>query len=523
MHPTLLLGHPLTRTGLFCAAVLLISISSSAPAATPPASARPNVILFIADDVSWDDLGCTGNPTARTPHLDRLAANGRRFDAAYLTASSCSPSRSSVVTGRYPHNNGRASELHQPIAAHLPWFPRLLREAGYYTALSGKHHMSFEAPAAGEAPQPTPFDHVDTGKIPGNSGGHGNWVKVVQERPKDKPFFFWFAALDAHRDWDGDKEWQPERYGPKHEPAAVRVPAYLHDDAATRADLASYYNEVTRFDHYVGRVVAALENEGALANTLILVMADNTRAFPRAKTRLHDSGMKTYFIAHWPAGLAQPGRPSPSLVSAIDIAPTVLAVAGLPAAPTMQGVSFLPVLKNPAATVRQHAFSEHNWHDYEAHGRAVRSEGFLYISNHRPALAWQGPADSVRGASHQALRAARSAGPLTPAQADVFLAPRPSEELYDTAADPLQLKNLAADPQHRGTKIRLAKLLAEWSDATGDTVPAQLTGDSFDRETGVAIKAAGATKAAKGGKAAPRGTPAGSERKASRLNAPGPR
>ena len=252
-------------------------------------------------------------------------------------------------------------------------------------------------------------------------------------------------------------------------------------------------------------------------------MADNTRAFPRAKTRLHDSGMKTYFIAHWPAGLAQPGRPSPSLVSAIDIAPTVLAVAGLPAAPTMQGVSFLPVLKNPAATVRQHAFSEHNWHDYEAHGRAVRSEGFLYISNHRPALAWQGPADSVRGPSHQALRAARSAGPLTPAQADVFLAPRPSEELYDTAADPLQLKNLAADPQHRGTKIRLAKLLAEWSDATGDTVPAQLTGDSFDRETGAAIKAAGATKAAKGSKAAPRGTPAGSERNASRINAPGPR
>ena len=82
----------------------------------------------------------------------------------------------------------------------------------------------------------------------------------------------------------------------------------------------------------------------------------------------------------------------------------------------MQGVSFLPVLKNPAATVRQHAFSEHNWHDYEAHGRAVRSEGFLYISNHRPALAWQGPADSVRGASHQALRAARSAGPLTPGE-----------------------------------------------------------------------------------------------------------
>jgi hypothetical protein len=183
----------------------------------------------------------------------------------------------------------------------------------------------------------------------------------------------------------------------------------------------------------------------------------------------------------------------------------------------------LPVLQNPAATVRQHAFSEHNWHDYEAHGRSVRSEGFLYLLNHRSAQPWQGPADSVRGPSHQALRAARAAGPLTPAQADVFLAPRPSEELYDIAADPLQVKNLAADPKHRLTKIRLAKLLAEWSDATGDTVPAQLTGDGFDRETGVARKAAGATKAAKGGKAAPRGTPAGSERNAAQINAPGPR
>jgi arylsulfatase A-like enzyme len=523
MHPTVLPGRPRVRPGLFCAALLLVSVSSSAAEAIAPAAPRPNVILFIADDISWDDLGCTGNPAARTPHIDRLAAHGRRFDAAYLTASSCSPSRSSIVTGRYPHNNGRASELHQPIAAHLPWFPRLLREAGYYTALSGKHHMTAEPPAAGESPQPAPFDHVDTGKAPGNSGGHANWVKVVQERPKEKPFFGWFAALDAHRDWDGDAEWQPELYGPKHKPSAVRVPAYLHDDAATRADLASYYNEVTRFDHYIGRVVAALEKEGALANTLILVMADNARAFPRAKTRLHDSGMKTYLIAHWPAGLAQPGQPSPSLVSAIDLAPTVLTAAGVPVAPTMQGVSFLPLLQNPAATVRQHAFSEHNWHDYEAHGRAVRSGGFLYLLNRRPAQPWQGPADSVRGPSHQALRAARSAGPLTPAQADVFLAPRPAEELYDTAADPLQLTNLAADPQHRLTQIRLAKLLAEWSDVTGDTAPARLTGDGFDRETGAAAKAAGATKAAKGGKAAPRGTPAGSERHADRINAPGPR
>lgn len=491
--------------------------------AAASAATRPNVILFIADDVSWDDLGCTGNPSARTPHIDRLAAHGRRFDAAYLVASSCSPSRSSIVTGRYPHNNGRASELHQPIAAHLPWFPQLLRAAGYHTALSGKHHMSAEAPAAGETAQPAPFDHIDTGKTEGNSGGHANWVKVVQERPKDRPFFFWFAALDAHRDWEGDREWREERYGPKHTPAAVRVPPFLRDDAATRADLASYYNEITRFDHFIGQVVATLEKEGTLANTLILILADNGRAFPRAKTRLHDSGMKTYFIAHWPAGLAQPGLPTASLVSTIDIAPTVLEIAGVAAPATFQGVSFLPVLNNPAAIVRRHAFSEHNWHDYEAHGRAVRSEGYLYIRNHRPNLPWQGPADSVRSPSHQALRTARAAGTLSPAQADVFLAPRPSEELYYTVSDPDQLKNLAADPAHAAARARLAKLLADWTEATGDTVPAQLSGDGFDRETGEALKGPGGGKAKQAAKAATRGTPAGTERNAARLNAPGPR
>ena len=204
-------------------------------------------------------------------------------------------------------------------------------------------------------------------------------------------------------------------------------------------------------------------------------------------------------------------------MSAIDIAPTILDVAGVPAARTMQGVSFRPILRDPAATVRRAAFSEHNWHDYEAHGRGVRSEGYLYIRNHRPALPWQGPADSVRSPSHQALRAARAAGPLTPAQADVFLAPRPDEELYFTAEDPEQLVNLAADPKHAAAKARLARLLADWTEATGDTVPARLTPDLFDRETGAA-QAKG-----KGGRANSRGTPAGAERQAERINAAGPR
>jgi len=480
-------------------------------------AAPPNVILFIADDVSWDDLGCYGNPAARTPAIDRLAAAGRRFDNAILTASSCSPSRSSIITGRYPHNLGRASELHEPIAAHLPWFPRLLKDSGYYTALVGKNHMESDAPAAGETAQPPAFDIVGTGSGPGNRGGHADWVATVRDRPRDRPFLFWFAAFDAHRDWDGDADWRDDLYGPKHDPAVGEVPPFLVDDAATRADLASYRNEVTRFDHFVGAVVAELERQEILDDTIIIVMADNGRPFPRAKTRLHDSGMRTPFVVHWPRGVGRPGTPTASLVSAIDIAPTILAVAGVEPTASMQGVSLLPVLSDPGAVVRHAAFSEHNWHDYEAHGRAVRTaDGWLYIRNSRPALPWQGPADSVQSPTHRSLLAIRHAEHLSAAQADVFLAPRPAEELYFTPEDSAQRTNVAGDPAGAVVLARMRALLDAWAEETHDSVPDDLSRDGYDRENGLALRQGK-------NKRWFRGTPAGWDRDAAHVLAPGPR
>ncbi|MDA0283615.1 MAG: sulfatase [Planctomycetota bacterium] len=472
---------------------------------------RPNVIIFIADDVSWNDYGCYGNPAARTPHIDALAKNGIRFDQAYLTASSCSPSRSSIITGRYPHNNGKAAELHQPISWNLPWFPELLRDAGYYTAISGKHHMTSTKGPQGET-RPEPFDLVDGGRAAGNSGGHANWVKTTRERPQDKPFFFWFAAYDAHRGWDGDKQWDVDRYGPMHKAKDVIVPPFLIDDAATRQDLASYYNEVTRFDHYIGAVVAELKSQDELDNTLIFVLADNGRPFPRAKTRIHDSGMKTALVAHWPAGIKTAGRVSDSLVSVIDLAPTVLGVAGLKPTETMQGVSLQPLLIRTDSQVRQYAFSEHNWHDYEAHGRGVRGDGFLLVRNFRPQQAWQGPADSVRSPSHDSLKTKRDAKELTAAQSDVFLAPRPTVELYDLRADPHQLTNLVGRPDYNIQRALLTQVLDAWMEETHDSVPEEISLDSFDRETGDSLKL----------KSYRRATP-GEDREASSTNAPGPR
>ncbi|MCA9049779.1 MAG: sulfatase [Planctomycetaceae bacterium] len=494
---------------LIAAGLLNLTAASQSPAAD-----RPNVILFIADDVSWNDYGCYGNPAARTPNIDALAENGIRFDRAFLTASSCSPSRSSIITGRYPHNNGAAAELHSSISGHLPWFPEILRAAGYYTALSGKHHMKSTAPDSGPQARPVAFDHVDGGRGPGNSGGHANWVSVVQQRPKSQPFFCWFASYDAHRDWDGDKQWEAARFGPQHRPEDVVVPPFLSDDAETRDDLASYYNEVTRFDYFIGEVVGELRKQNVLENTLILVMADNGRPFPRAKTRVHDSGMKTALVAHWPKGIQRSGS-CRSLVSAIDLAPTILSAAGCDVPETMQGVSLRPLLSDPTTVVRQYVFSEHNWHDYEAHGRAVRHNEFLLVRNHRPLLPWQGPADSVRSPSHQALLTLQQGNRLSPAQQDVFLTPRPTIELYNTATDPNQLNNLSDDPSVRDTRDHLISVLDQWTEETKDSAPQKLRPDEFDRRTGTrlpknAISADGAV------------TP-GADLGADRTNAPGPR
>jgi arylsulfatase A-like enzyme len=499
-----MLFHRFALFTVICVA-LLHSIANAAD--------KPNVILFIGDDISWNDYCCYGNTSARTPNIDALARNGLKFNNAYLTASSCSPSRSSIITGRYPHNNGKAAELHQPIAYNLPWFPAELRKSGYFTALSGKHHMKSSPAPSGENGQPTPFDEVNAGRIAGNSGGHGQWVSTLQKRAKGKPFFLWFAAYDAHRGWDADRQWNAQKYGPAHKPEDVVVPPFLVDDAETRKDLASYYNEVTRFDYYIGQVVNELKKDGELDNTLILVMADNGRPFPRAKTRLHDSGMKTALVAHWPNGIKNPGTACDGLVSAIDLAPTILKAAGVSVPETMQGVDMSPMFEDSKQSIRKYAFSEHNWHDYEAHGRSVRdSSGHLLIRNFRPYLAWQGPADSVRSPSHKSLQAVRDNKNLSAAQADVFLAPRPALEFYQANKDTHQLRNIVEDKKHSAAKMKLDKVLNEWMAETKDSVPKEISKDFFDRETGANLK-----------NKKYRGTTPGEDKGATTTNASGPR
>lgn len=434
---------------------------------------RPNFIILIADDISWDDFGCYGNSVVRTPNIDRIAEGGIRFNNAFLTASSSSPSRCSIISGRYPHSSG-AAELHTPLPEDEIPFPALLKKGGYYTGQAGKWHFGDAVHSA--------FDrHTDVKSSNDGNGGENNWIKFMRERPKDKPFFFWFAAHDAHRVWGADT------FRITHDPGMIKVPVYLANTPETRQDLASYYNEIARFDHYSGEVIKELERQGVLENTMIIIMSDNGRPFPGCKTRVYDRGMKTPFIVYWPAGIRKKGAETGSLVSAVDIAPTILEIAGLKQPERYQGKSFLGILKNPSAEIRKEVFSEHNWHDFEAHERMVRTKEFLYVLNSRPNLPNGGPADSKQSPSQAALNKVRDEGRLTQAQADIFIVPRPAEELYDLNNDPDQLINIASLPKYQDELEKMRALLLSWRKETNDNTPENLTPDWYDRETGKAL------------------------------------
>jgi N-sulfoglucosamine sulfohydrolase len=380
--------------------LFLLNFLFSGSAPVPPAPAdTPNFVFVIADDLNWNDIGCYGNPKIQTPNIDRLARQGVRFTNMYLTASSCSPSRTSILSGRYPHNAG-SPELHTALPRHLPILPEILRQQGYYTALAGKWH---EGPSTRRA-----YDTLLVDRAANGEGGEEQWISLMQARPKNKPFFFWLAAIDAHRPWSA------HQYGHRHNPDTdVVIPPSLLDTPETRKDLAAYYDEIARLDYYIGQLEVELTRQGIIDNTVFVFMSDNGSAFPGSKTRVNDSGMKSPFIIKWPKGIAKRGVTSDGLVSSIDIAPMLLHLAGIPAPATMQGRSFDQLLQKPSTPFRKYVFSEHNWHDYAAYERSVRTKDYLYLINKRPELDNAGSIDVNQSPSAEALKTARREGKLS--------------------------------------------------------------------------------------------------------------
>ncbi|WP_419190081.1 sulfatase [Stieleria marina] len=436
--------------------------------------------------MNWDDCGAYGHPAIRTPNIDRLAKEGLCFEHAYLTTNSCSPSRSSILTGKYPHNTG-AEQLHWPLPENSKTFAGELKRSGYYTAAAGKWHLGdavkghfdriYEASTAGFV-LPSGKNGEPAKMVAAQPSGCEDWENAIDQRPRDKPFMLWLAALDPHR------EYTEGALDPPHTVDDVIVPPHLPDTADVREDLRLYYDEIGRLDTNVGKVVAKLKEQNADDNTMILFISDNGRPFPRDKTTLYDGGIRTPWIVRWPAKV-KAGENTEALVSAVDIGATFLELAGVDVdSIANEGSSFADILTHPGRTHRDYAFAEDHWHDYEDHGRCVMTSQFKLIRNDYPDLASTPSADAGRGLSWQDMLRLNRDGKLSEQQKACFRSPRPKWELFDLARDPGELRNRIDDPAYASTRKLLTKALEDWTTRTGDYLPSRRTPDEFDRVTG---------------------------------------
>ncbi|MDY0104940.1 MAG: sulfatase-like hydrolase/transferase [Lentimicrobium sp.] len=432
---------------------------------------KPNIIVFIADDLGWEDLEPYGNNKIQTPNINKLAKEGCRFDKVFLTASSSSPSRASILTALYPSETG-ASELHQPLSAGQIVASTPLRNIGYYTVSAGKWHL-------GDVKDQ--WDKVQI--VPGNSSAEMGdiWINTIQHLPENKPFFIWAAANDPHRTYD--------EITPKvNNPDSLKLPTYLPNLSVVRNDYADYYNEISRFDTHVGMAVDELKRLGLYENTIIVIMSDNGSPMPTAKTRTNLQGMKTPLIIVNAARI-QPNTCNRALISSIDIMPTLLEWAGTQYPNTVSGISFAGICPDNKQIFREYAFAEHNWHDFMAYERAIYSDSLILNVNYLPHLPATPPNDVVKSKAYQVFRQAFENGELNGKYQETFYSPRSEYELWNYEKDPHctvnEVKNKDFSEQfkkmNRALKTHL-KQTRSYRDIK------YLTKDKYDRKTGALIK-----------------------------------
>ena len=422
---------------------------------------RPNILVFIADDAGARHFGCYGNRAVRTPNIDRLSAEGITADKAMLTTSQCSPSRISILTGKYPHATG-AEDLHMPMPERHTPVQAYLRDAGYFTGHMQKVH---------EGPHSDSKFHWYDERL--------DQLLAFLDAAGDKPFFLWVAFDDPHRPYQDDTIAEP------HDPKRVTLPPYMADTRGTRADIARYYDEIARMDGVIGRHLAILEERGLEQDTLVVFLSDNGAPFPREKGTVYDGGVRTPLIFRRPGTVPQ-GVRHDGLMSVIDLAPTFLALAGVDVPGDMQGNDISAGLRDPRVWRRDAAFSERNWHDCDEHIRSIRTARYRLIQNAYIALPFGSPADVTASPSWLALYARKKNGRLTDTQRLLFKSPRAEIEFYDTEQDEWQIRNVAAQPEYQEEIAAHYSMLKEWMTRTGDFPPERRQRAGYvDRVTGV--------------------------------------
>lgn len=457
---------------------LLLVACGEGPQNEPP----PNIVWLIADDVS-PDLGIYGRPV-RTPNIDRLGAEGVRFDRMFAQFASCSPSRASFFSGRYPGSMD-AGDMKIPLDDGIQLLPAMLRQAGYYSFNAGKLHIGgYES----RAPRPGMLlNYPDNARPQFDAvsavGEVEEWEQMLEARPADRPFFMAIGYHEAHRSWD------PKALAEfPYEPSEVEVPPFLADLPEVREDIAAYYSEISYLDARVGRVLDRLDELGLTDNTVVAFFSDHGLPFQRSKTQVYDSGTLVPFVIRWPSRI-EPGGVHQGLRELVDLVPTMCEIAGVEPVPGVQGESFLEALRNPAVGGKRYVYAERNMHDTDDHVRAVRSERFKYIENAYPDEPMASAFDLIRSPANDAMRALYEAGQLPIHQSHAFVSSRPAIELYDLDADPYELENLAGRPEFGEIEATLREQLDFYNRELANRFgPERRYLDVADRATGEQIQ-----------------------------------
>ena len=428
-------------------------------------ASRPNIVFLIADDWSYPHAGIYGDETVRTPTFDALASNGALFENAYCAAPSCSPSRASILLGRYPHQIESAGNLWSVIPSKFPNWVSVLKEAGYHTGKSRKGWGPGDFEAGGYSKNPAGKEYVD-------------FNTFLKEKKSGQPFSYWFGSQDPHRDYEANTGVKTGM-----DLSKVHVPGFLPDLPCVRNDIMDYYYEVERFDRESGNIIATLKKEGLLENTIIVMTSDNGMPFPRAKATVYDYGTRMPLAMYW-KGHIEGGLRISDFMNFVDFGPTFLEAAGLEIPKTFSGKSLLELFSTDATkSDRSRVFLERERHANVRKGdlgypvRAIRNKEYLYIKNVEPDR-WPagdpnthvsvGQYGDVDNSITKFLVMKMEGRSLDNDYFQLSFGKRPSEELYVLADSPYNLKNEAANPKYEAVLSKLRSELQAWMQRTND-------------------------------------------------------
>ena len=437
------------------------------------ASSRPNIVLFIADDLAWNDISPYGNNVVRTPHLSRLSGESMKFTRAFAGSPTCGPSRSSMLTGLMPFRHG-AHGNHSGVKEGTRSLAQYLQPLGYRVVIAGKLHVgpkevfSFERISKTNIPEPG-FEQKPGLNYDLNIHRVTEWLS---QQDGSQPFLLIIADHSPHVVW-------PERSS--YKPDEVDIPSVHVDTEDTRKSRARYYEDITKMDGNVGQLLQSLDNNKLSENTMVVFTADQGPQWPFSKWSLYEGGIRVPLLVRWP-GHVQGGIATEAMVSQVDLLPTFVEVAGGDSPKDIDGKSFRKVLKGEEHTHRDSVFASHTGDGMmnRSPSRMLRTGRYKYILNLAPENEFHTHIDKAK--DHDGGREYWDSW-VEKAKIDTHAAAvlqryhhHPAEELYDLEADPAEMLNLVTDPRHAELLVRFRKDLAAWRKMQGDfeTGPEQL-------------------------------------------------